>query len=1141
MANRYPLVIDTLDSNKIKELQTGDNLNLADNSILGVQNITALGTIEAAVITVNGNRVVAQDFVQLTDTPANYTGHGDKFVAVKADASGLEFRPLSAFGTITTSGLNAGGNILPTVTNTHSIGSATAKFANVYAADFVGNVKAFDDSLVFNASTGKIAYASISGAPSNVSEFTNDVGFATTSGINQYITDYFAGAGGNALQVDITGSVFADDSTVMIDAVAGKIVGDIHYPTIGSITAGTKVQLGTTELTSTIEPPTTNTGAIGTTTKRFGAGYFQNINASGNITASTLNGTLNGIVIGDVTGSVFGDDSSVLVDAVSGIHYGPLVGDVTGSVFSDDSGVLIDGINGIVVCEVNTTKIRTSEEGVTLGFEAGTSAGRTTQIALGRESGKVNQRSGAIAIGHLSAGDTQGFNAIAIGTSAATTNQANTSIVINATGTALENTTVSSLVIKPIRGADNANFLKYNTTTGEVTYVASAAGVFTGDLTGSVFADDSTLLIDGVNARHNFPNNVIADLSNVSANSPTAGQVLKWDGAQWAPAADATSGGGGLDADTLDGQNSPYFLAWNNFTGTPTTLSGYGITDAITASSTNTLTNKSLTKAQVTDLLTGDFNVSTNKILYSNVYTDLSDLPAAASYHGMFAHVHNTTKAYYAHGGNWVELANVSETIGSLVADTSPQLGGTLDANSNTIDMGTHILTDTNLGQFITAHGWGNHASGGYQSASGLNAAIDTHINQSNPTSGYVLSWNGTDYQWVVNAGGGAGAVLYAAESTGGVNPTASGTLSLAIGSSASATGTWATAVGKGASASATYSAAFGNGAKATASFGIALGASVAAGVRSFAAVIDDVSGTYGAKGLGSIAMGKQATATGDNAVAIGFNATAAANQIVLGNNTQTIKAGAFTLFGSTMDTDDSSSITVTPAMILESDLTVQNDLVVNNTITANKFVSSAVGSPKITSATNIELNAGGVVIVGKSALRLYSVTTTQRNALTASTGDIVYNSTLLKYQVRIGSAWKSLTIADDVPTNNNQLTNGAGYLTSAAEHTFTMTANGSSAYRFAQDTRYFPLASEDDPVLYVRRGETYNFINNSGGSHPFQIRTSNGGSAYNTGVTNNGAASGTISWTVPMTAPSTVYYQCTAHSGMGNTINIVT
>ena len=36
------------------------------------------------------------------------------------------------------------------------------------------------------------------------------------------------------------------------------------------------------------------------------------------------------------------------------------------------------------------------------------------------------------------------------------------------------------------------------------------------------------------------------------------------------------------------------------------------------------------------------------------------------------------------------------------------------------------------------------------------NASVDTHLNQSNPTSGYVLSWNGSDYAWVANAGGGS-------------------------------------------------------------------------------------------------------------------------------------------------------------------------------------------------------------------------------------------------------------------------------------------------------------------------------------------------------------------------------------------------
>ena len=45
-----------------------------------------------------------------------------------------------------------------------------------------------------------------------------------------------------------------------------------------------------------------------------------------------------------------------------------------------------------------------------------------------------------------------------------------------------------------------------------------------------------------------------------------------------------------------------------------------------------------------------------NKI--PSLYATLSDLPSASDYHGMFAHVHATGRAYYAHGGNWTELVN---------------------------------------------------------------------------------------------------------------------------------------------------------------------------------------------------------------------------------------------------------------------------------------------------------------------------------------------------------------------------------------------------------------------------------------------------------------------------------------------------
>ena len=98
----------------------------------------------------------------------------------------------------------------------------------------------------------------------------------------------------------------------------------------------------------------------------------------------------------------------------------------------------------------------------------------------------------------------------------------------------------------------------------------------------------------------------------------------------------------------------------------------------------------------------------------------------------------------------------------------------------------------------------------------------------------------------------------------------------------------------------------------------------------------------------------------------------------------------------------------------------------------------------------------------------------------------------------------------------------------------WTLGASGSSHYTFTGPGN---LSGTSDPVIYLARGQTYQFVNNSGGSHPFEIRESNGGSAFSTGVTNNAAASGVIKFEVPFDAPNTLYYQCTNHAGMGGTV----
>jgi len=53
--------------------------------------------------------------------------------------------------------------------------------------------------------------------------------------------------------------------------------------------------------------------------------------------------------------------------------------------------------------------------------------------------------------------------------------------------------------------------------------------------------------------------------------------------------------------------------------------------------------------------------VTTGKVYFANMFSTEGDLPSASTYHGMFAHVHATGAAYFAHGGNWIKLANNSD------------------------------------------------------------------------------------------------------------------------------------------------------------------------------------------------------------------------------------------------------------------------------------------------------------------------------------------------------------------------------------------------------------------------------------------------------------------------------------------------
>ena len=129
-----------------------------------------------------------------------------------------------------------------------------------------------------------------------------------------------------------------------------------------------------------------------------------------------------------------------------------------------------------------------------------------------------------------------------------------------------------------------------------------------------------------------------------------------------------------------------------------------------------------------------------------------------------------------------------------------------------------------------------------------------------------------------------------------------------------------------------------------------------------------------------------------------------------------------------------------------------------------------------------------------------------------------------------------TVQISSGIVTATSGIVTYYGDTSNATDGRWTLGADGTSNYTFVGIGF---TQTTNDPVLYLARGRVYEFVNNSGGSHPFQIRVSDGGAAYSDGVTNNGGASGVIRFEIPFNAPNTLYYQCTSHSGMGNTISV--
>lgn len=146
---------------------------------------------------------------------------------------------------------------------------------------------------------------------------------------------------------DVVGSVFADDSTILVDAPAGVIKGPVNNASV----------------------------------------------VTNSLTANNIVGDVTGDLTGDVTGTLTGS----LVGNSTGYH----IGDVTGSVFADDSTVMIDSVSQTINLNgtINNHVIPTADE----VFDIGSSTNRFRDIYLKGSTidlgGLKLQNSGGLSLG----------------------------------------------------------------------------------------------------------------------------------------------------------------------------------------------------------------------------------------------------------------------------------------------------------------------------------------------------------------------------------------------------------------------------------------------------------------------------------------------------------------------------------------------------------------------------------------------------------------------------------------------------------------------------------------------------------------------------------------------------------------------
>jgi hypothetical protein len=302
---------------------TGDAVKITNTGVLEIQP----GSAAITVFTDEATGIV-------TITNAAPAGNTVRFVNV--DGSIIEANSVAGtLNLVSGYGMSLGVDTLSDTVTFNFDGNGVDIVGSVFADDSTKMVDALANEMY--ASGGFFGDLTGNVAGNVVGNITGNVTGNVLGNLTGDSTGYHTG--------DVTGSIFADDSSKMVDAVNNKIFADeIITPQLVAATT-LNINAGGDIAVSTVSDIYLNatTGSINATTPLFD--ITGPLTVSGTITGN-VTGNLTGYQTGDMTGSVFSDNSTLLVDGTNSVLRGTHIGDVIGSVFADNSTMLVNGVDG---------------------------------------------------------------------------------------------------------------------------------------------------------------------------------------------------------------------------------------------------------------------------------------------------------------------------------------------------------------------------------------------------------------------------------------------------------------------------------------------------------------------------------------------------------------------------------------------------------------------------------------------------------------------------------------------------------------------------------------------------------------------------------------------------------------------------